>query len=154
MTVASTERRNVAARGPWAEMLGYSRAVRVGDRIWVSATAPVDDAGALVAPDDPGAQMYRVLAIIEEALAAVDATVADVVRTRIHLRSFADLGPIAAAHRAVFGADPPASTAIAVADLVLPGMRVYVEAEAVVGARRADGGDRAAVPDRDTGQST
>lgn len=151
---AAGERRTVAARGPWAEMLGYSRAVRVGDRIWVSATAPVDAAGALVAPDDPGAQMRRVLAIIEEALAAVDATISDVVRTRIYLRSFADLEPIAAEHRAAFGLDPPAATVVAVADLVLPEMRVYVEAEAVAGAGTVAVGDRAAGAERWPDQST
>ncbi|KAF0232115.1 MAG: endoribonuclease [Beijerinckiaceae bacterium] len=122
-------RRRVPAGKPWADMLGYSRAVRAGGMIWVSATAPVDREGRLVG-DDPGDQARRCFEIIGEALDALGASLGDVVRTRVYLRSFADLEPVARAHREAFPVDPPASSVVAVADLVLPGMKVYIEAEA------------------------
>lgn len=122
-------RKYVAAKGPWADMLGYSRAVRAGRMIWVSATAPVDQEGRLVS-NDPGHQARRCIEIIGEALVALGASLGDVVRTRVYLRSFSDLEPVARAHREAFPVDPPASSVMAVADLVLPDMKVYIEAEA------------------------
>ncbi len=123
-------RRYVPASSAWADMLGYSRAVRDGDHIWVSATAPVDIDGRLVGAGDAEAQAGHILSVIGAAVAELGSSMADVVRTRIYLRSFADLELVARAHRVAFPVNPPACTVIAVADLVLPEMRVYIEAEA------------------------
>lgn len=124
----------VAAPGQWAAQLGYSRAVRDGDDVWVSATAPVDAEGRLVGEGDPYAQAGHILTTIGEALRELGCRLADVRRTRIYLRSFDDLQEIGRAHGEAFPVCPPACTLIAVADLVLPGMRVYIEAEARAGA--------------------
>ena len=124
----------VAAPGQWTAQLGYSRAIRDGDDVWVSATAPVDDEGQLVGADDPYTQARHILATIGGALDELGCRLADVRRTRIYLRSFDDLSEIGRAHGEAFPVCPPACTVIAVADLVLPGMRVYIEAEARAGA--------------------
>lgn len=130
----SSQLRCVAAPGQWAAQLGYSRAVRDGDDVWVSATAPVDAEGQLVGANDAYAQARHILTVIGEALGELGCRLADVRRTRIYLRSFDDLQEIGRAHGEAFPTCPPACTVIVVADLVLPGMRVYIEAEARAGA--------------------
>jgi enamine deaminase RidA (YjgF/YER057c/UK114 family) len=131
VTVADRfNRQYVPATGPWADLMGYSRVVRNGNEIWVSATAPVDGKGQIVGIDDPYAQTKYILSIIENALHELNAAMCDVVRTRIYIRSFSDMDAIGKAHREAFPNKPPACSVIAVADLVLPDMRVYIEAEA------------------------
>jgi enamine deaminase RidA (YjgF/YER057c/UK114 family) len=132
MTAADIPNRQyVPATGPWADMLGYSRAVRDGDHIWISATAPVDSHGQIVGVGNAYAQTRHILSIIESALRETGALMRDVVRTRLYIRSFADIGAIGQAHQEAFPGTPPACSVIAVADLVLADMLVYIEAEAI-----------------------
>lgn len=127
-------RRNIGSGRPWEEIVGYSRAVRVGQVIHVAGTTSVDDAGAVVGADDPGAQATQALRIIEAALTALGASMRDVVRTRIYVTNIADWEAIGAAHGAFFREIRPAATLIEVSRLIDPALLVEIEAEAIVGA--------------------
>ena len=114
---------------PFEASIGFSRAVRIGSRILVSGTAPVEPDGSST-PGDAEAQADRCLAIIGQAIEALGGTAADVVRTRIFLVDPADGAAVGRAHGRVFGSIRPASTMIAGAVLLRPEWRVEIEAEA------------------------
>jgi enamine deaminase RidA (YjgF/YER057c/UK114 family) len=127
------ERRTLSSGTEWEPRVGYSRAVRVGDRISVSGTTATDDAGAVVAVGDPYGQAKRAM---ENAVAAVEAAggaAGDVVRTRMYVVDIDDWEAIGRAHADVFGAVRPATTMVEVSRLVDPDLLVEIEAEAVVG---------------------
>ena len=126
----SDERRNVASGSPFESTIGFSRAVRVGDRVLVSGTAPVWPDGSCDA--DAGKQAERCLQIIDTALAGAGASLADVVRTRMFLVDATDADAVGRAHAHVFGAVRPAATMVVVAALLDARWRVGIEAEAVV----------------------
>ena len=128
---ALSERRLASSGSPFEATIGFSRAVRVGDRILVSGTAPVEADGTST-PGDAGTQAKRCLAIIVAAIQELGGSAADVVRTRIYLTDAGDAGPIGDAHGAIFGAIRPASTMVVVAALLRPEWRVEIEAEAVL----------------------
>lgn len=123
-------RRRVASGSPFEPTIGFSRAVRVGDRVLVSGTAPVFPDGTC--PDDVGAQARRCFAIIGEALAEAGASFADVVRSRVLLVDLADAAAVSAVHGEVYCGVRPAATMVVVAGLLDPRWRVEIEAEAVV----------------------
>ena len=123
------ERRRVSSGSPWEPIVGFSRAVRTGDRVVVSGTGPVWPDGSC--PADAGAQARRCLAIIAEALAELGASPADVVRTRMYLVDAADADAVGEAHLERFGDARPAATMVVVAALLDPRWRVEIEAEAV-----------------------
>jgi enamine deaminase RidA (YjgF/YER057c/UK114 family) len=124
------ERDHIGSGSPFEATIGFSRAVRIGDRVVVSGTGPVWPDGSC-APD-AGAQARRCLEIISAALAEAGAGLADVVRTRMFLTSTEDASAVAEVHAAHFGAVRPAATMIVVAALLDPRWRVEIEAEAVV----------------------
>ncbi len=111
-------------------MIGFSRAVRVGDRLVVSGTAPIWPDGSC--DPDVGAQARRCVEIMLEALAQAGATASDVVRTRMFLIDRDDVEAVARVHGEAFGAIRPAATIVIVAGLADPRWRVEIEAEAVV----------------------
>lgn len=123
-------RRRVSSGSPFEPTIGFCRAIRVGDRILVSGTAPVEADGSVAA--DVHEQALRCLAIIGQALEELGAGFADVVRTRIYLTDAADAVEVAAAHGRAFGEVRPAATMVVVAALLDPRWRVEIEAEAVV----------------------
>ena len=125
-----TTRSRVSSGSPFETTIGFSRAVRAGDRVLVSGTAPVFPDGSC--PADVTAQARRCFAIIEEALAAAGAAPTDVVRTRMYLTDPADADAVGAVHGAVFGDTRPAATMVAVAALLDPRWKVEIEAEAIV----------------------
>ncbi len=125
-----TPRTRVSSGSPYEPVIGFSRAVRVGDRVLVAGTAPVFPDGSC--PDDPAAQARRCFAIIEDALATAGARLTDVVRTRMLLTDPADAGAVGAVHGEVLGHVRPAATMVAVAALLDPRWKVEIEAEAVV----------------------
>jgi enamine deaminase RidA (YjgF/YER057c/UK114 family) len=122
----------VSSGSPFEPTIGFSRAVRVGDRIMVSGTAPVWPDGEV--DPDVAAQMRRCLEIVTDALAALGAGPADVVRTRTYLVDAEDWPEVGRIHGEVFGDVRPASTMVVVAALLDPRWKVEVEADAVVGA--------------------
>jgi len=128
--VADIVKRHVSSGSPYEPVLGFSRAVRVGDRVLVSGTAPIWTDGSC--PPDAAAQAHRCLEIILAALDAAGARRQHVVRTRVYLTDPADADAVGRAHGAVFGDVRPASTFVVVAGLLDPRWRVEMEAEAVV----------------------
>ena len=126
-----TDRRRIPSGSPFEATIGFSRAVRVGDRVLVSGTAPVWPDGSC--DPDPGVQADRCLEIIAAALADAGASMADVVRTRILLVDTADADAVSAAHARALGDVRPAATMVAVVALLDPRWRVEIEAEAVIG---------------------
>jgi enamine deaminase RidA (YjgF/YER057c/UK114 family) len=125
------KRQKVATSTPWAATVGYSRAVRVGDHVFVSGTAPVSDTGDIVAPGDPYRQAQRCLEIIVAALAQVGASPADVVRTRMFVRQPEDWEAVGRAHGEIFHAVQPATTMV-FTDFIDPDMLVEIEADAIL----------------------
>ena len=117
---------------PWAERLGYSRAVRVGDTIYVSGTAPVTEDGSIAHPGDVYAQAKRALELIVTALGEAGARPEHVVRTRIYVRDAATWEEVGRAHGEVLGHAKPATTLVEVSGFVDPEILVEIEAVAVV----------------------
>jgi enamine deaminase RidA (YjgF/YER057c/UK114 family) len=125
------ERRLISSGSPHERVVGFSRAVRVDNRVVVAGTAPVMADGA-DPPRDAYAQAKRCLEIIERALDEAGATLADVVRTRVYLVRTSDFEEVGRAHGEAFSGIRPANTTLTVAELVDPRWRVEIEAEAVV----------------------
>jgi enamine deaminase RidA (YjgF/YER057c/UK114 family) len=125
-----TERQRISSGSPFEPTIGFSRAVRVGDHVWVSGTAPIWPDGSC--DPDPGKQAERCLEIILAALAEAGAGPEHVVRTRMFLVDPADGDAVGRAHGKVFGDLRPAATQVAVAALLRPEWKVEIEAEAVV----------------------
>jgi enamine deaminase RidA (YjgF/YER057c/UK114 family) len=126
-----TDRQRVSSGSPYEPTIGFSRAVRVGDRVVVSGTAPVWPDGSC--DPDPGVQARRCLEIIEAALAETGASLRDVVRTRMFLTNVADVTAVSRAHGEAFSEIRPAATMVVVAGLVDPRWKVEIEAEALLG---------------------
>lgn len=125
-------RQRFASGSPFERSIGFARAIRVGERILVSGTAPVEDDGSSTC-GDAGAQADRCFSVIVRAVEGLGGQAADVVRTRMLLVDPADADAVGAAHARWFAAHPPAATMVVVAALLRPEWRVEIEAEAVVG---------------------
>lgn len=124
------ETQRISSGAAFEERVGYSRAVRVGDRVWVSGTAPImpDDADP---PPGAYAQAKRCLEIVARALAEAGGSLDDVVRTRIYVTDAASIDEVGRAHREAFGVARPATTGVVV-QLLDPRWLVEIEAEAVI----------------------
>ena len=126
-----TQRRRIASGSPYEPVIGFSRAIRVSNRVLVSGTAPVWPDGSC--DPDPEVQAARCLEIILAALAEAGAGPEHVVRTRMYLVDPGDWEAVGRAHGAVFAEVLPTATMVVVAALLDPRWRVEIEAEAVVG---------------------
>jgi len=126
-----SERRHVSSGSPWEPKVGISRALRVGDRVLVSGTAPIWPDGSC--DPDPEVQAGRCFEIILEALREAGAGAEHVVRTRIFMTNSDDGEAIARAHAAVFGDARPVSTMVVVTGFLDPRWKVEIEAEAQIG---------------------
>ena len=133
-------RRRYASGTPWEPKVGYSRAVRVGDRVLVSGTTATDEHGQIVGVGDPYRQAVQALDNIERALAALGSSREEVVRLRAYITDFGDFPEFARAFGERFRAIRPTNTMVKVAGLVDPTMRIEIEAEAIVARRRAPPG--------------
>jgi enamine deaminase RidA (YjgF/YER057c/UK114 family) len=125
-------RTRVGSGTPWEERVSYSRAVRVGQAVWVSGTTATGPDGTLVGAGDAYRQTHQVLANIARALAQVGARLEDIVRLRIYVVNHADWPAVGAALGETFGAIRPANALVGVAWLVDPAMLVEIEADAVI----------------------
>ncbi len=130
----STNRRVVSSGTVWEEIVGFSRAVRVGQVVHVSGTTATDEAGEVVGVGDPAAQTDYIIQKIERALVAAGATLADVVRTRIYVVNADDWEAIGRVHGRYFGSTRPANTLVEVSRLVGDEYLLEIEAEAIIAA--------------------
>ncbi len=126
----SDERQRISSGSPYELRIGFSRAVRVGDRVMVSGTAPIWPDGSC--DPDPEAQARRCIAIMVEALREAGAGPEHVVRTRMYITSAEHADAVGRAHGAAFGEVRPASTMVVVAGLLDPRWTVEMEAEAII----------------------
>lgn len=127
-----SQRLNISSGAQWEEIVGYSRAVRIGNVVEVAGTTAVDEQGAIVGAYDPGAQTRFILQKIEKALLQAGATLQDVIRTRIFVTDIARWEAIGRAHGDFFRTIKPVATMVEVKALISPELLVEIEVTAII----------------------
>ena len=127
-----SKRLNISSGAKWEDVVGYSRAVRVGNVVEVAGTAAVDENGQVVGGNDPYQQTMFILSKIETALRQAGAALDDVVRTRIFVTDIAQWEAVGRAHGMYFKEIKPAATMVEVKALISPELLVEIEATAVL----------------------
>lgn len=132
VTSMTKHRHNINTGTPWESLVGYSRAVRVGQLVFVTGTIAADEAGRIIGGDDPYAQAVAAIRKIQAALQRAGADLEDVVRTRMYITNIDHWQQIGRAHCEFFGRIRPATTMVEVSRLIVPEALVEIEADAVV----------------------
>lgn len=130
--VVMSQRVNISSGAAWEEIVGYSRAVRIGNVVEVAGTTAVDEQGNIVGLNDPGAQTRFILQKIEKALRQAGATLEDVIRTRIFVTDISRWEEVGRAHGDVFRTIKPVATLVEVKALISPELLVEIEVSAVL----------------------
>ena len=126
------KRINISSGAKWEDIVGYSRAVRIGNLIEVAGTTAVDETGQVVGPGDPGEQTKFILSKIEKALTSAGGMLHDVVRTRMFVTNIADWEAIGRVHGLYFKDIKPAATMVEVKSLISPELLVEIEVTAIL----------------------
>lgn len=125
-------RQNITTGTTWEEIVGYSRAVRVGNWVSVSGTTAVDESGNVVGLGDVDTQTRFIIQKIEKALIACGASLADVIRTRMFVTDISQWETIGRVHGEFFSTIKPASTMVEVKALISPELLVEIEVDAIL----------------------
>ena len=126
----SSDRQNISSGAKWEDIVGYSRAVRVGGRIYLTGTTAIDEKGELIGAGDPYRQTVQIIRNIERALKQAGATLENVVRTRMFVTDIQRWEEYGRAHREFFGDIRPCATMVEVRALIDPQMLIEIEVEA------------------------
>jgi enamine deaminase RidA (YjgF/YER057c/UK114 family) len=126
------ERKNICTNSPWEQIVGYSRAVRIGDLIHVSGTTATNEFGKIVGLGNPYTQTQQIIKNIESALIMAGGNLKDVVRTRIYVTNIDRWRNVGQAYHEYFAEIRPATTMVEVSRLIAPEILVEIEADAVI----------------------